>query len=72
MKCADIDECAEGIDDCHRRSNATCDNVDGSFVCTCRDGFTGNGTSCEGIYIRYLAGSFQIELRTIFQILTSA
>ena len=47
-KCVDVDECAEGTDDCHRESNATCEDTDGSFMCMCRDGFSGNGTSCEG------------------------
>ena len=48
QKCADVDECAEGTDNCHRESNATCEDTDGSFMCMCRDGFSGNGTSCEG------------------------
>ena len=41
---ADIDECELGIDDCH--VNATCADVVGSFVCTCNDGFEGNGVDC--------------------------
>ena len=31
---------------CH--SNATCTNVPGSFNCSCLDGFSGNGTFCQG------------------------
>ena len=31
--------------------NATCTNIPGSFVCTCNNGFTGNQTYCEGIFI---------------------
>lgn len=45
--CADIDECADGDDDC--ASNAICDNVPGSFTCTCDDGFEGDGTACADI-----------------------
>ena len=40
----DIDECEEYPCD----SNANCTNIDGSFLCTCHIGYTGNGLSCEG------------------------
>ena len=43
---ADIDECSS--DDYPCASNATCTNSDGSFLCTCHRGYTGNGLSCEG------------------------
>ena len=42
----DIDECFEGRDTCH--SNATCMDTDGSFECTCDNGFTGDGYNCSG------------------------
>jgi len=42
--CADVDECAEDLDDCD--ANAACANTDGSFVCACSDGFEGDGTTC--------------------------
>ncbi len=61
----DIDECAEGTDDCHITSNATCGDTDGSFICTCRDGFVGNGTFCEGksimVNINIVSMPFQIQ-----------
>jgi len=45
---SDVDECEEQLDDCHRESNAMCNDTDGSFNCSCRMGFDGNGTFCEG------------------------
>lgn len=42
--CVDIDECTLGIDNCSEF--ATCGNTDGSFTCTCEDGFIGNGVIC--------------------------
>ena len=29
--------------------NASCSNTDGSFVCTCNDGYQGNGTTCGDV-----------------------
>ena len=43
---ADVDECAEGTHNCD--TNANCTNIPGSFLCICKDGFTGDGISCEG------------------------
>ena len=34
------------VDICH--SNATCQNINGTYKCICNSGFTGNGTFCEG------------------------
>eukprot|EP00736_Rhodelphis_marinus_P002214 Rmarinus@m.23570 len=45
--CADIFECAAGLDDCS--PFATCSNTAGSFICSCNDGFGGNGTVCYDI-----------------------
>ena len=30
-------------------SNAICTNTPGSFVCTCNQGYTGNGVVCTGM-----------------------
>ena len=40
----DINECAEGRNNCNE--NATCMNTFGSFECTCKVGFTGDGVNC--------------------------
>ena len=45
---ADIDECqVEESNNCN--VHATCVNTVGAFNCTCKDGFTGNGTACTDI-----------------------
>ncbi|XP_052710737.1 tolloid-like protein 2 isoform X3 [Crassostrea angulata] len=41
----DVDECAALPGPCS--DNAICMNTDGSFLCECRPGFTGNGFQCE-------------------------
>ena len=41
----DIDECAANPCDV----NAACLNTNGSYECSCRPGFEGDGTSCTGI-----------------------
>jgi formylglycine-generating enzyme required for sulfatase activity len=43
-QCSDIDECAKGTSNCD--VNATCANTAGSFTCTCKSGYSGNGTTC--------------------------
>ena len=43
---SDVNECTSGEAACH--SNATCTNTLGSFTCTCKDGYSGNGTTCYG------------------------
>ena len=45
---ADIDECSVDPSSCDK--NADCTNTDGSYSCTCKQGFTGDGAVCEGTY----------------------
>ena len=42
----DIDECLKEIHGCD--VNAVCNNTLGSYKCTCKDGYEGNGTNCTG------------------------
>ena len=44
---ADIDECSSDPSPCDE--NADCTNSDGSYSCTCKQGFAGNGTVCNGM-----------------------
>ena len=50
----DVDECNDGIDNCH--SFANCSNANGSFSCSCHDGYTGDGLTCSGTHIANIAG----------------
>ena len=43
----DIIEC-NSDHPCH--VNATCNDIPGSYECNCLEGFTGNGTYCDGMY----------------------
>ncbi|KAL9961327.1 hypothetical protein ACROYT_G030243 [Oculina patagonica] len=40
----DINECVQNTHNCSQ--NALCENNEGSFNCTCKPGFTGNGHDC--------------------------
>lgn len=42
----DIDECRAGTYKCG--VNAVCNNTKGSYICTCKAGYTGDGQTCEG------------------------
>ena len=42
----DIDECAAGTHNCSEK--AECNNLKGSFNCTCKTGFTADGQNCSG------------------------
>ena len=42
----DIDECGAGKHNCD--ANANCLDTKGSFACTCKPGYSGNGVNCTG------------------------
>ena len=41
----DTNECST-VSPCH--ANATCNNTEGSYTCTCDSGYSGDGVSCNG------------------------
>ena len=43
---ADVDECSASVPECD--FNADCQNTRGSYHCTCKTGFTGEGKTCTG------------------------
>ncbi|XP_054826749.1 signal peptide, CUB and EGF-like domain-containing protein 2 isoform X8 [Eublepharis macularius] len=43
----DVDECAQGLDDCH--PDAICQNTPKLYKCTCKPGYSGDGKICEDI-----------------------
>lgn len=47
ISCVDVDECTKHTHDCH--PDALCDNMMGSFTCTCRVGYQGPGTNCSDV-----------------------
>ena len=42
----DIDECVATPSKCHNK--AACNNTHGSYVCTCKSGYIGDGRNCIG------------------------
>lgn len=45
----DIDECSNETSPCDE--NADCTNTEGSYSCACKIGFTGDGTTCQGMFV---------------------
>ena len=45
---SDIDEClGADTNDCHEM--ATCSNQEGSYECSCNDGWEGDGVNCDDV-----------------------
>ena len=47
-ECEDVDECADDPDMC---GGGTCDNLPGSYSCTCPPGYLFDGTTCAGMFL---------------------
>ena len=45
---SDLDECALKTDKCD--DNAKCTNMNGTYNCSCNDGYHGTGFNCTGKY----------------------
>ena len=61
---ADINECEQETYPCH--SNANCTDTDGSFNCTCREGFEGNGFNCTGMCNKHCTGKLLVHKPAVF------
>ena len=58
VSCLDVDECTTGTDDCD--DNAECTNNDGSFSCSCNNGWTGDGKTCmSGDYESFICNKIR-------------
>ena len=47
----DLDECCASVHHCD--VNANCQNTPGSYLCSCKNGFIGDGRTCTGTYKIY-------------------
>ena len=45
----DVDECESDTDNCDM--NANCINTNGSFMCACNIGWSGDGVVCKGKHL---------------------
>ena len=54
----DIDECVSKANPCD--VNANCSNSEGSYSCSCREGFDGNGKTCKGNF----SGMIPIKIKS--------
>lgn len=59
------DPCAEGSDGCH--IDAICQTTQGSYKCTCKAGFKGDGHHCEGNIILFLS-QILIRVQTLVEV----
>ena len=47
----DLNECTNGTHDCHLM--AVCNNTKGSYNCSCKEGYKGDGRNCTGKFRIY-------------------
>ena len=59
----DTDECKTTPQKCH--VNAACNNTYGSYVCTCKHGYVGDGRDCAGT-VNSVKKSLEFELDNMY------
>ena len=62
---SDINECLINNGGCH--SDAICTNTPGSFSCSCKSGYQGNGLNCLGIFFFLFPYYLFLYLFELFQ-----
>ena len=65
----DIDECSNGSHDCD--VNANFSNINGSHSCTCKEGYTGKGESCQSKIRLYFKKKQNSRLSQIIVLLSN-
>ena len=63
MCAVDVDECAQHNGGCPQ----ICDNIPGSFKCSCKDGYTDvrhDGTNCTGYYYTRIILNVIVPIQT--------
>ena len=58
---SDINKCEGGTHNCS--SNAVCNNTKGSYNCTCKPGYEGDGDNCTGN--SFITSSFFIPSKAL-------
>jgi len=48
----DVDECVENTHRCS--AHADCEDTEGSYTCTCHEGYRGDGENCKGSYFLFI------------------
>ena len=61
---SDIDECATREHSCS--ADGVCSNVEGSYICGCKPGYSGDGRTCKGTAIK-----FQLFNKELYRLLSS-
>ncbi|XP_022789602.1 pro-epidermal growth factor-like [Stylophora pistillata] len=46
--CVDVDECVNSVQSLGCSTFSNCINFEGSFFCTCKEGYLGDGRTCKG------------------------
>ena len=64
---SDVDECADGSDNCD--VNAACTNTAGSHSCFCNSGYEGDGATCAGNIICTIICNIPLNSRYIHEYL---